>query len=74
MIPCNNIKCSHYQRAEKREWFEGQIGVTYKQGTCKYGYCKMKKRRNYFEASDNVRKREYGNDNRKIKTNNKTCR
>jgi len=48
MIPCTNIKCPHYQRAEKRDWIEKQIGVTNKQGTCKYNYCKIGKKKKFF--------------------------
>lgn len=42
-MQCNNIKCPHYKKPEKRDFFERGIGVTYKQGRCKFSYCKMKK-------------------------------
>ena len=44
-VPCNNVKCPHYKQAEKRDWSERLIGVSAKQGFCKYGYCKLKKGR-----------------------------
>lgn len=40
---CNNIKCPHYRKAEKRDWVERMIGVTVKSGGCKFSWCKLKR-------------------------------
>lgn len=45
MIPCNNLKCPHYVRANKVDFFERQVGVKEKSGHCKYSYCKRRTNR-----------------------------
>lgn len=45
MIPCNNIKCPHYVRAVKVDFWERQVGVKEKAGHCRYSYCKMNNRK-----------------------------
>lgn len=41
-MKCNNIKCPYYLKPEKRSWLEKEVGVTAKDGECKYGYCKLR--------------------------------
>ena len=40
---CENVKCPYYKAPEKRDWAEKSIGVTKKQGGCKFSWCKMGK-------------------------------
>ena len=44
----HQYKMPALSEGRKRDWIEKQIGVTKKQGTCKYNYCKIGKKKKFF--------------------------
>lgn len=54
MIPCTNIKCPHYQRAEKEIGLKNRLELLKNKVLVNITTVKLEKRRNSFEASANV--------------------
>ena len=43
-MECDNIKCPHYKKSDKRTSWERALGVTNKKGGCKHSFCKKNRR------------------------------
>ena len=43
-MTCENVRCPHYRKPEKRDQIDKIMGVTRKSGGCKYSYCTLRKK------------------------------